>query len=119
LGFRLWLLLLQVGKLTGKEAACKGDVLRAVTCTNFVFRGGQVLLGDLSSARRTIVVFGADGQLWPKVHAHGLPCCAEQNSTEPQQKQALPPRPWCSCICGARVKRLCLNGDVLQSWVCR
>ena len=44
------------------SAALEGDVLRAVTCTNIVWAGGDV-------PQRSIVVYGADGQTWPAVVA--------------------------------------------------
>ncbi len=42
-----------------------GDVVRGVTCTNFVYPT-QALFGA-SAPRRTIVLYGADNQKWPQV----------------------------------------------------
>ena len=41
-----------------------GDVLRACTCTNLVYPTRSLL--GVQAPVRTIVVFGADGQRWPK-----------------------------------------------------
>lgn len=51
--------------MSQKEAVQPGDVLRACTCTNFVFPT-QSLFGAKPPVR-TLVVYGADDQRWPKV----------------------------------------------------
>lgn len=60
-----------VGRLSParSESPAVGDVLRGVTCTLFSFSAGAHLLGDLSSTRRTVVLFGADDQPFDKVAA--------------------------------------------------
>ena len=78
--------LCQVAKLnqSWKSVPQKGDVLRACTCTNMVY-ASQSLFGAKAPVR-TIVVYGADNQKWPKVqcnicfmHAHNAlktpDCC--------------------------------------------
>ena len=51
-----------------------GDVLRGVTCTNFVYPT-QALFGA-QAPRRTIVLYGADNQRWPKVcQSPAAPLC--------------------------------------------
>lgn len=57
----------QVAKLnqSWRSVAQVGDVLRACTCTNLVY-ATRSLLG-VQAPVRTIVVFGADNQKWPKV----------------------------------------------------
>lgn len=47
------------------RAVVPGDVLRGVTCTNFVY-GSSALVGAVPP-KRTIVVFGADRQSWAQV----------------------------------------------------
>lgn len=53
--------------MSQREAVQPGDVLRACTCTNFVFEG-TALFGAKPPVR-TLVVYGADDQRWPKVIA--------------------------------------------------
>ncbi len=48
-----------------RSVAQVGDVLRACTCTNLVY-ATRSLLG-VKAPVRTIVVYGADNQKWPKV----------------------------------------------------
>ena len=58
----------QVAKLDRVMAGSSllpGDVLRGVTATNFVYPT-QALFGA-QAPRRTIVLYGADNQRWPKV----------------------------------------------------
>jgi len=43
-----------------------GDLLRAVTATTFVFKGAAALAG-FSPPTREVVLFGADGEAWPRV----------------------------------------------------
>ncbi|DBB17857.1 TPA: hypothetical protein ACH3X3_002875 [Trebouxia sp. C0006] len=50
-----------------RSVAQVGDVLRACTCTNLVY-ATRSLLG-VKAPVRTIVVYGADNQKWPKVLA--------------------------------------------------
>jgi hypothetical protein len=50
------------------EAALVGDVVRAFTCTNLVYPTRSLLLG-MKPPERQRVVFGADGQRWPRVAA--------------------------------------------------
>ena len=49
------------------ESSCLkvGDVLRGVTCTNFVYQT-QAQFG-LKAPKRTIVLYGADQQRWSQV----------------------------------------------------
>ena len=47
-------------------APAEGDVLRACTATNIVYPAGALMFGA-QTPERAIVVFGADGQRWPKV----------------------------------------------------
>jgi len=58
---------IQVAKLnqSWRSVAQVGDVLRACTCTNLVY-ATRSLLG-VKAPVRTIVVYGADNQKWPKV----------------------------------------------------
>lgn len=49
-------------------AAMPGDVLRAVTCTNIVYKTGALLFGA-QLPMREVVVYGADGETWPKTAA--------------------------------------------------
>ena len=44
-----------------------GDVLRAVTATKVEWGNRTELTGDLTGSERRVVLFGADGQSWPKV----------------------------------------------------
>ena len=53
--------------MSQREAVQPGDVLRACTCTTFVFEG-TALFGAKPPVR-TLVVYGADDQRWPKVIA--------------------------------------------------
>ena len=46
-------------------AALMGDVLRACTCTNFVYQ--TTALFGAKAPNRTIVLYGADKQKWSKV----------------------------------------------------
>ncbi|GMH33601.1 hypothetical protein BSKO_01435 [Bryopsis sp. KO-2023] len=55
----------QIDRSLLKSAIIEGDVLRAITCTNFVYPT-QALFGVVPPERH-IVLFGADGQSWPKV----------------------------------------------------
>ena len=55
----------QVSKMTQRETVQPGDVLRACTATNFVYPI-ESLFGA-SPPVRTLVVYGADNQRWPKV----------------------------------------------------
>ena len=60
----------QVAKLDRVMAGSSlmvGDVLRGVTCTNFVYPT-QALFG-VQAPRRTIVLYGADNQKWPQARA--------------------------------------------------
>lgn len=64
----------QVAKLDRVMAGSSlmvGDVLRGVTCTNFVYPT-QALFGA-QAPRRTIVLYGADNQKWPQVSFFGQP----------------------------------------------
>ena len=57
-----------VAKLRGTEATdavLPGDVLRACTSINFVYGPGG--LAGVAPPQRTVVLFGADGEAWPKV----------------------------------------------------
>lgn len=56
-----------------------GDVLRGVTCTNFVYPT-QALFGA-QAPRRTIVLYGADNQKWPQARA--LHSCSHMPDTLP------------------------------------
>ena len=47
------------------SAVLAGDVLRACTCTNFVYQ--TTALFGAKAPSRTIVVYGADNQKWSKV----------------------------------------------------
>ena len=53
--------------MTQQESIQVGDVLRACTATNFVFPI-KSLFGATPPVR-TLVVYGADNQSWPKVIA--------------------------------------------------
>ncbi|KAH7616766.1 hypothetical protein NADE_001574 [Nannochloris sp. 'desiccata'] len=44
----------------------KGDILRACTATNIVYRTGALILGA-QTPERAIVVYGADNEKWPAV----------------------------------------------------
>ncbi|KAK9833846.1 hypothetical protein WJX74_007752 [Apatococcus lobatus] len=55
----------KVAKLNQQQSPQVGDVLRACTCTTFVFPT-RSLLGAQPPVR-TIVMYGADGQTWAKV----------------------------------------------------
>ena len=58
----------QLARLDGVLAGSSlmvGDLVRGVTCTNFVYPT-QALFGA-SAPRRTIVLYGADNQKWPQV----------------------------------------------------
>ncbi|PSC75309.1 peptidase S9 [Micractinium conductrix] len=46
----------------------RGDVLRACTATNIVYQPAALAFGA-QLPKRTIVVYGADGQTWPQVAA--------------------------------------------------
>jgi len=46
----------------------EGDVLRACTATNIVYQPAALAFG-MQQPRRTVVVYGADGQGWPQVAA--------------------------------------------------
>jgi hypothetical protein len=60
----------QKAKLDGAAwAVMPGDVLRACTCTNFVYQGVQSMVG-LAAPHRAIVLYGTDNQRWPQVNAH-------------------------------------------------
>ncbi|GAB4813742.1 hypothetical protein N2152v2_000788 [Parachlorella kessleri] len=50
------------------RAPREGDVLRACTCTNIVYKSGALFFGA-QRPERCIVVYGADGQKWPAVMA--------------------------------------------------
>jgi hypothetical protein len=52
---------------SGAQAPQVGDVLRAVTATVFSFTPQAQLLGDLTNTKRTVVLFGADGEAYEKV----------------------------------------------------
>ena len=55
-------------KLRGTEATdavLPGDVPRACTAINFVYGPGG--LAGVAPPQRTVVLFGADGEAWPKV----------------------------------------------------
>ena len=58
---------MQIAKLnqSSKTAPMIGDVLRACSCTNLVYPT-QSLFG-VKAPIRTIVMYGADNQKWPKV----------------------------------------------------
>jgi len=69
-----------VGKLApgGAQAASEGDVLRAVTATVFSFTARAQTLGDLTGTKRTVVLFGADGESYDKCFAAlGQGLCAD------------------------------------------
>lgn len=58
----------QVAKMDTRrrqEAVLCGDVLRACTCTNFVYEGNAIF--GAKAPTRTIVMYGADKQKWTKV----------------------------------------------------
>lgn len=55
----------QIDRSLLRSTIIEGDVLRAITCTNFVYPT-QALFGA-TPPERHIVVFGADNQSWPKV----------------------------------------------------
>ncbi|KAK9847847.1 hypothetical protein WJX84_009427 [Apatococcus fuscideae] len=55
----------KVAKLSQQQCPRVGDVLRACTCTTFVFPT-RSLLGAQPPVR-TIIMYGADGQTWAKV----------------------------------------------------
>ena len=60
--------LLQVSRLSKQSLGHSvqiGDVLRACTCTNFLYET-SALLGAKAPVRTT-VLYGADNQQWPKV----------------------------------------------------
>ena len=61
------MLLIQVAKLnqSSKTAPQIGDVLRGCTCTNLVYPTRSLL--GVQAPVRTIVMYGADNQKWPKV----------------------------------------------------
>lgn len=57
-----------VAKLRGTEATdavLPGGVPRACTAINFVYGPGG--LAGVAPPQRTVVLFGADGEAWPKV----------------------------------------------------
>jgi len=58
-----------VSKLSpgGAQAAQVGDVLRAVTATVFAFTPAANLVGDLTNTKRTVVLYGADGETYQSV----------------------------------------------------
>ena len=62
----------QVAKLnqSSKTAPQIGDVLRGCTCTNLVYPTRSLL--GVQAPVRTIVMYGADNQKWPKVRACGM-----------------------------------------------
>jgi uncharacterized protein (UPF0276 family) len=58
----------RLNKALESTAPMVGDVLRAVTCTNFVYRT-QALFGAVAP-QRTIVLYGADNQKWSQASPH-------------------------------------------------
>lgn len=65
---------MQVAKLNKaleNSSAMVGDVLRAVTCTNFVYQT-QALFGA-NAPTRTIVLYGADNQKWSQASSLETP----------------------------------------------
>ena len=65
-----------------QEAVLCGDILRACTTTNFVYQGNAIF--GANAPTRTIVVYGADKQKWPKVcpaHGNKAPCPTIEGQT--------------------------------------
>lgn len=54
----------KMDRVKQESAVLAGDVLRACTCTNFVYQ--TTALFGAKAPERTIVLYGADNQKWSK-----------------------------------------------------